>query len=164
MLFNLKEVFSSEGLSASKEYDLDLKDMELDGCNPFISPVKVRATAKNTTGVVSIRLETEFDYSRPCDRCLSEVNSHMSYTFNHKLIESLEEEYNDDYIETPNAILDLDDLVISDIILELPRKYLCKDDCQGLCKICGKNLNTGDCGCDRTETDPRLDVLKQLLE
>lgn len=164
MLFDLKEVFLSEGSSASEEYDLDLSKLELDGCFPFISPVKVKAKAENITGVVSLTLETEFDYNRPCDRCFTDVLSHISYVFRHKLIESLEEEFNDDYIETPNAIVDLDELVTSDIILELPHKYLCKEDCQGLCKICGKNLNTGDCGCDRTETDPRLDVLKQLLE
>lgn len=164
MLFNLKDIFTNEGLSASREYDLDLSKLELDGCFPFISPVKVKAKAVNVTGVVSLNIETEFDYKRPCDRCFTDVTSHICYSFRHKLLESLEEEYNDDYIETPDAIVDLDELVTSDIILELPHKYLCREDCQGLCKICGNNLNTGECGCDRTDTDPRLDILKDLLK
>ncbi len=70
----------------------------------------------------------------------------------------------DDYIETPDFTLELDEVVISDIILHYPQKYLCKDDCRGLCPKCGKNLNEGDCGCDRTQVDSRLEILKQLME
>ena len=33
----------------------------------------------------------------------------------------------------------------------------------GLCPKCGKNLNTGDCGCDKRDIDPRLEALKSLL-
>lgn len=163
MLFDLKEVFTSEGSSATEEYDLSLSDLEVDGCYPFTSPVHVKAKADNTSGIVILTLETEFDYCRPCDRCFEEINSHMSFNFSHKLIESLEEEYNDDYIETPDFIVDLDNLVTTDVLLELPLKYLCKQDCQGLCQKCGKNLNTGKCDCDDNSIDPRLEKLKELL-
>ena len=57
-----------------------------------------------------------------------------------------------------------DEVVISDIILNYPQKYLCKDDCKGLCPECGKNLNEGDCGCNKTQVDSRLEILKQLME
>ena len=88
----------------------------------------------------------------------------MTYTFKHKLLQSIAEEYNDDYIETPDATVDLDELTTSDILLELPHKYLCKEDCQGLCQVCGKNLNTGECDCQTEEVDPRLEELSKLLE
>ena len=62
----------------------------------------------------------------------------MSYSFNHKLAVTLEDDGNDDYIETPDFKLELDDIVISDILLSLPQKNLCKENCKGLCQNCGK--------------------------
>ena len=78
-------------------------------------------------------------------------------------VELIDEE-NDDYIETPDYQLELDDLAISDILLELPSKFLCNDDCKGLCQNCGKNLNKGECDCSKSNVDPRLDILKQLID
>lgn len=48
--------------------------------------------------------------------------------------------------------------------LELPQRYLCREDCRGLCPTCGKNLNEGPCGCREDNGDPRMDVLRRLLE
>lgn len=163
MLFDVKDIFMEEGSSASKEYDLDLTKLDVDGCLPFTTPVHVKAKASNTAGIVTLTLETEYDYCRPCDRCFTDVKSHITKSFSHKLIENLEEEYNDDYVETPNLSVDLDDLTTSDILLDLPHKYLCKEDCQGLCQKCGYNLNLGDCGCEKKEIDPRLEILKELI-
>jgi uncharacterized protein len=42
-------------------------------------------------------------------------------------------------------------------------KFLCREDCKGLCARCGKNLNLGPCGCGK-EIDPRFAVLEQLLD
>lgn len=164
MLFDLKEVFVTDGASASLNYELDLSSVELDGIYPFTSPVVVSAAAQNTAGIVTLTLHVEFDYSRPCDRCFDELTRRLTYTFSHKLIESIEGEDNDDYIETPDFNLELDELITSDILLELPSKFLCKQDCQGLCQKCGHNLNLGDCDCDKRQIDPRLEALKQLLD
>ena len=49
-------------------------------------------------------------------------------------------------------------------MLELPIKYVCSEDCAGLCVTCGKNLNDGDCGCKEEEGDPRWGVLKGLMD
>jgi uncharacterized protein len=60
--------------------------------------------------------------------------------------------------------LDLLAPVEEEIMLEMPSRTLCKDDCLGLCQKCGKNLNEGDCNCDKKEVDPRLAILKTLLK
>ena len=49
-----------------------------------------------------------------------------------------------------------------DVVLNLPSKVLCKDDCKGLCPQCGKNLNDGPCDC-KEPVDPRLAGLLELL-
>ncbi|MBQ8120226.1 MAG: DUF177 domain-containing protein, partial [Ruminococcus sp.] len=41
------------------------------------------------------------------------------------------------------------ELAVSDLLLQLPTKILCKDDCKGLCYTCGHNLYEGECGCNK---------------
>ena len=59
--------------------------------------------------------------------------------------------------------LDIADLLETVFILNMDTKSLCRDDCKGLCPRCGKDLNEGPCQC-RSEIDPRLAVLEQLLD
>ena len=164
MLFDLAEVFASDGASKEARYALDMGETEISRGHPFTSPVSVFARAFNKAGMVSIDITAEFDYSTHCDRCFEEITEHMHYTFSHRLIQALEEDFNDDYIETPEMSLELDELVSADILLELPSKFLCRGDCQGLCQKCGHNLNFGACGCEKQDVDPRLEQLRQLLE
>jgi uncharacterized protein len=56
--------------------------------------------------------------------------------------------------------IDLAPAVREQVLLQVPSSPLCRDDCQGLCPRCGKNLNDGDCGCDRAVVDPRWAALK----
>ena len=60
--------------------------------------------------------------------------------------------------------MDLDDLVVSDILLSLPTKIICKEDCEGLCPSCGINRNVDTCECQKKQVDPRLAKLGELLK
>lgn len=164
MLFELKSVFQNEGEEKQVNYKLDIADIDIDGVFPFRTPIDVTATAKNRASLVSLSIRACFSYSRSCDRCSTDFAREMDLLFEHKLAQTLVDDGNDDYIETPDFKLELDDIVVSDILLSLPQKNLCKDDCKGLCQICGKNLNEGDCSCDKREIDPRLEMLKQFMD
>ena len=164
MIFDLKEVFEREGAAQTVSFQLAISDIELDGAYPFTSPAKVTATAANKTGIVNLSIDTEFEYSRPCDRCMKPLSDTLKYSFEHRLIATLCGDDDGDYIETPDFTLELDEVVISDIILHYPQKFLCSEDCKGLCPVCGKNRNEGDCGCERQNVDPRLEILKQLMK
>jgi uncharacterized protein len=58
--------------------------------------------------------------------------------------------------------IDLALLMREQFVLSLPMKPLCRDECKGLCTVCGTNLNRGACGCKRDWEDPRLAPLKAL--
>lgn len=163
MLLELKKVFLVEGESLTAEYELDLHELTFNGIRPLKMPVRVKAAAKNEADVVSLSVTASFDYIAPCDRCGEETVTKFDYSFVHTVVQSLCGENEGDYIETPDYQLDLDELVTSDIILELPSKYLCSENCKGLCPKCGQNLNRGDCKCDLRQIDPRLEALKELL-
>lgn len=164
MLFELKSVFLNDGEKKELTYRLDISQIDVDGVFPFKSPVTVTAVAANRASLVTLTLDCCFDYQRSCDRCGELRTVEMRQSFSHKLAQTLIDEGNDDYIETPDFTIELDDVVITDILLSLPQKFLCRQDCKGLCPQCGSNLNLGDCACEKRQIDPRLEKLKQLME
>ena len=58
--------------------------------------------------------------------------------------------------------LNLEDVLREQVLLALPLKSLCSDDCKGLCAHCGRNLNEGQCSCATDEEDPRWAALKDI--
>jgi len=68
------------------------------------------------------------------------------------------------YLEHDENMVDITDLVRDAIILTVPLKPICSDNCKGLCSICGHNLNQGECGCKSERIDSRWNRLSQLLD
>ncbi len=163
MVFELKSVFQNDGETKRVSYQLDLTRTEIDGAFPFSAPVEVSALAVNRASLVTLELDCKYDYFRCCDRCGEPVTRRVESVFEHRLAQNLSNDENDDYIETPDLTVELDEIVTSDILLSLPGKFLCSENCKGLCPKCGANLNNGECDCDKQSVDPRLAALKQLL-
>jgi uncharacterized protein len=71
-----------------------------------------------------------------------------------------------DFIFLPDnseSLYDISPRVMEAVILEMPIRFLCDENCKGLCSGCGVNLNSGDCDCDGEKGDPRWAPLKKLL-
>lgn len=60
--------------------------------------------------------------------------------------------------------IDLSKLLYQQLILGLPQRNICKDECLGLCRVCGKNLNVENCDCDSERTESPFNLLGQLLK
>jgi uncharacterized protein len=60
--------------------------------------------------------------------------------------------------------IDVTSLVHEHVLLALPIRLLCAEDCRGLCAQCGTNLNVTTCGCAATVAAPRLAVLRDLVQ
>lgn len=165
MLIDLKKYFSGENISQQIDYTIDLSAVEIDGVKPFVSPVHVVGDLKAFASSAELNVNVQYAFSMPCNRCLKETRKEISHSISHVLVNRLNDEEDfDDYIVVEGEKLDLDELIYSDIILLTPSKYVCSDDCKGLCPVCGKNLNEGDCACAKQQTDPRLEALRQLLD
>jgi uncharacterized protein len=67
-----------------------------------------------------------------------------------------------EYSQYDGDEIDLSPPIREQILLALPTRPLCREDCRGLCPRCGTNLNLGACGCVRIEPDSRLAVLRTL--
>ena len=164
MILELKKLFLDGVNSIKKDYKLDLSGVKFDGCYPFLEPVNVKVKINNVCGVIKLIADVDFNYFHLCDRCMADMVFKLQYKFNHILVLETNENLDDDYIRVDEYKLDLDNLIKSDLLLELPSKILCKDDCKGICPECGKNLNDGSCDCAMHYVDSRLEVLKNLLD
>lgn len=164
MLLQCRSLFMGEVKSLPIDTELDFSQVEHQGICPLPDPVRVVGAITVRAGVVQLSARAAFVYHGRCDRCLNAFEKTYDVPLEHILVNTLEDEENDDYILLDQYQLDLADLTMADILLELPYKSLCREDCRGLCPMCGKNLNEGLCGCSHKSVDPRLDVLRQLLE
>jgi len=160
MQIDIKQLFENEGQIISFVGEVDFSGLGVDG----LSNAMVKGEVENRSGMISLRYGAGCCMTYLCDRCLKECTEHFDYKFEHMVARELHNEDSEGFILVPEGILDLGTLACEDVLLELPSKYLCSPDCKGLCSICGKDLNEGDCGCVNDTTDPRLAVLKDLLK
>ena len=167
MTIDLRKYFRGEDLPGSGvlECQLDLSGMELGGVKPFCAPVKIQGELKGSADSVEFRGTAFYSLTMPCDRCFEVATQNREMEFFHVLVRALSDEEDDDgeFVVVPDDQLDADQLLTEDILLDVPSKFLCSPECKGLCPVCGKNLNQGDCGCVQEQVDPRLAVLKDLL-
>lgn len=164
MNIDIKKLFEADEQIIPIRYELDLSGIKWWGGKPFQSPAVVSGTVQNKLGIVTINYSVEAVLSAVCDRCLKAEEKKIIYHFEHGIVLSLNGDDNDEYIVVEDGILNLDELVSADIVLELPIKALCKEECKGLCPKCGTNLNETSCGCVTKTVDPRLEVLLGLLD
>lgn len=115
-----------------------------------------------------IQGETDVTVIIPCDRCLKEVAVKLHLAIDKELAleqdDSLGSE--DDVLDQAGYMdgyqLDVDQLVYAELLTGWPAKVLCKNDCKGICSMCGADLNEGSCGCSAAP-DPRLAAFQDVF-
>jgi uncharacterized protein len=101
------------------------------------------------SGQLSVEVEI------PCSRCLNPVRQDLSLDF--------KEEFSELEYPGEDAAMDLAEIASELWVTAVPMRVLCQEDCRGLCPICGRNLNEGECDCSKDEADPRLEALRGLI-
>lgn len=163
MIIDLKPLFRGDTDSMPLDISFDFSDEKIGGVQPFVKPVKLCGNVVNRADVVSFDAVITAEYFAPCDRCGQDFGQICSVPLERTVVCEVHNDDNDEYIIAPDMKLDLHELTLSELILNLPMKHLCKDECKGICQKCGANLNDGDCDCDHREIDPRLSALYELL-
>ncbi|MCF7805661.1 MAG: DUF177 domain-containing protein [Candidatus Marinimicrobia bacterium] len=104
--------------------------------------------------------------SLECHRCLTTFTRVLDLELSTLIVLDNAEEFEleDDIIYIPDdaQAIDVTGYIHDAILLDLPVKFLCKKDCQGLCAQCGTNLNVSSCDCDTETIDPRWQKLREL--
>ncbi|MDO5416024.1 MAG: DUF177 domain-containing protein [Lachnospiraceae bacterium] len=170
MLINLSELFSCQGKVKTYTLNLEMEqfhgpsgDYELAEKEPVTLTITHCGDKKMTvTGEAKLALMI------PCDRCLELVKVPFELSIEEELdmnqsdeerVEALDEQ---PYIS--GYYLDVDQLVGNELMLNLPMKVLCREDCKGICNQCGQNLNHGTCSCDSSVPDPRMSVIQDIFK
>jgi uncharacterized protein len=132
----------------------------------FPHPVKVNLrvlrSGKNYIGEGKVETVALFE----CSRCLKEYSQTLKADIRFLLKEEkdqiiLESDDRENQVQTGN-FFKLDDLVRESLILSIPLKSLCQEDCKGLCPTCGTDLNVTTCECKKEQIDPRWEKLRDL--
>ncbi len=143
---------------------------DTDDCKA-VSTVAGTAFLQKIRGGVYLQGEVAAEIGLICDRCLTDFNRNIRIKFSYILLgrpvseikEQIELKDEDmeisffDGIEVPLA-----DLFREQILLQIPMKHLCREDCRGLCPICGADLNREKCACHSRKPENPFAVLKKI--
>ncbi len=149
MILQLREIFQIEGMHLPVSYEITPEELSEVRGYTFAAPVAVSGEFYNRAGIVTLKYTVSCTLDVVCDRCLTELKRDYSYDFSHTVVPSLQSEGDiyDTYLVAQHDSIDMNETAISDLLLMLPTKLLCREDCKGLCDICGCNLNERTCNC-----------------
>ncbi len=134
----------------------------------FTSPVRVAGKISDSGSCLYLVLDADADFEAPCDRCGEAARGTVSCRLERMVAEegAVGEDGGEDYFIACEGKLDLDREVMEELMLSFPSQILCREDCLGVCPVCGRNKNRGECGCAAKaaeEIDPRWQALARLL-
>lgn len=136
-----------------------------------VSPVDLTADLRKDGRKVRATGRVQATLECACSRCLEAFTIPVDAAFDALFLPAsanagaAEQEVADDDLGIAfytNDTIDLGELVREQFYLALPMKPLCREDCRGLCPICGINRNREVCSCESTWVDPRLEPLRRL--
>ena len=149
MLMNIKRVLNVPGEREPLDFTVSRERLEDVKHVRFASPVAVKGSIENHAGAVILQMQIDCSLHVTCDRCLKETVQDFSYKEEHTVVRRLESgEEEEGYVIARAESIDPDEIALTDLLLELPTKMLCKEDCKGLCPVCGCDRNETDCGHD----------------
>ena len=168
MVIDISNVVKSINKKTINEVNIEMTSFESRlGEFPILkkSPIEL-FISNNENKQLLITGSVDIELGIACGRCLEEVPTRICFDIEKELTMGNNTIVDEEMEETDYLIgfeLDVDKLVYAEILVNWPRKVLCKDDCEGICKVCGMNLNKKACNCQRTELDPRMAAIQDIF-
>ena len=139
----------------------------------LIAPAAVNGKIRLSGNEVFVNGHVETRAQVECDRCLKPVELPVNVDFTleyisdsdyelSQAVELTEEEMSVSVFD--GSAIDVDEIVKEQILLAVPTRVLCREDCKGICPECGADRNTGECNCVTNDIDPRWAALKNLTK
>lgn len=140
--------------------ELDITDTDL----KVTAPIQLEGVVENAGDVILFKADVKTEIERTCGRCLKVFTEPLAAQVVEKFYPAGAENIENDAFIYESDLLDITEPVRESLLLAVPLQSLCREDCRGLCPVCGADRNEGDCGCDATTVDPRLAALKQFIK
>lgn len=165
MQIDVVALFNNEGAKKDilGELDFNTSSMNASGFS-FEKPVFLNGSISNMGGSLELEAVIEGTVTTSCARCTKELNSQFRYSFTELIKQAdLDSTSAEDVIYIAEPKLDITDIAVNNFLVNAPMRYLCSEDCKGLCPDCGADLNNGECDCNKQKIDPRLEILNKLF-
>ena len=163
MILDLHEIIEAPGKSVAFQCELDAERLSFPALEAFNGPVTARGTVRNTAGILELTADVEADMTVRCARCGKPFRKRLTPRYTATLQADAEDADSENAFPLDGDGADVSDVLETCLILDTDQRFLCREDCRGLCPICGKDLNDGPCGCKK-EIDPAMAALGRLLE
>jgi uncharacterized protein len=135
-------------------------------------PVAVNFVLTHEDGDLHVDGRVETNIRFRCSRCTKEFSKPFSASFDLTYLPQPKWSNEDAEIELKyeemeiayydGVALDVNLMILEQIELAMPMKFVCREDCRGLCYKCGADLNEGACLCKNEETESRMSVLLEF--
>jgi uncharacterized protein len=164
--FNLRNVKLRPGEQFRDAVEIELEPLELGGQRYVPVPERPEAvlTLMQTSSGLVLELELETRILGPCVRCLADAGLDVNVAAREYQATNPGES---DELATPyiaSSKLDLSAWAHDSVALALPDKILCREDCAGLCTVCGRDLNKEPHEHEGESADPRWAALSELRD
>ncbi len=166
MVLDVSQLIQNDGAVKELNFSVSLEDMSFNGQEiSFDTPCDLSGEIKNISGTLHLTLDANVTFTTQCARCLDNVSVQHSFPVSEMFSKTAPKEDTEDEVTVlMSGSIDLGEVTERAFVGSIPINYLCSDDCKGLCKFCGVNLNRESCSCADDDIDPRLAVLKQFIK
>ena len=165
MLVDLSSIIKVTGAKIALDDTVGVETAEFLGQTySFNEPLKINGEIFNNGKSLTLKAGVTGKMHTECARCLKPIEVDVDFDI-HELLGREEDgaHEDDDIILFDGYEIELDDIVTDHFLMNISGRYLCTEECKGLCPKCGHDLNEGDCGCDREYIDPRWQALADIL-
>lgn len=155
---NARELLRVPGTSRAVAAELDGETLGLDDAR-IIGPIDIALDAVSNIDGVVVHGTVSVPWTTQCRRCLTTVNGTE--------VIDVDEVYQDVIVDEDAFAIEGDQIDMAPavreyVMIELPDGPLCRNDCAGICPVCGVDRNEATCGCDTTVRDHRWAALDDL--
>ena len=154
MLLSIVKAKATEGKEVEFNAEVNLNNSFVaDNNYKFLTNAQIKGNMVYEANKLQLNATISFKLLAVCDKCCESFEKNISFPFNEVFVESTVSHNEEDYVILNQTCVDLDKAVEDALLLNLPTKMLWKENCKGLCPICGKNKKMYDCRCE--------DIVKQ---
>ena len=165
MVIDLSEIIRDIDAKIILDNDIDVESTEFMGeMFTFEKPMHIKGTITNNTKSLEFTGKVEGEMQVLCARCRKPLTVPVDFDISEVIMQDNGEEIDEDVLVISGEEIDIYDVILNSFLMNVDGKYLCSEDCKGLCSKCGADLNLGECGCENDDIDPRWAKLAEIMK
>ena len=166
MLIDLSDIIKDYGGKLKISRDFNMQDIDCMGESfTFIGDCHLDGYIMNNTKSLELNATVTGKAEAHCARCQKPVTIDVSFPVLEILVrEDGEIDQDEDVVVYSGHEIEITDILVNSFMMNASGRYLCSEDCRGLCSHCGTDLNLSDCDCNKEYIDPRLEKLAEIMK